>query len=999
MKPLRDTLAYSPVELSFGTSGLRGLVRDITNLEAFIGVRAFFSHLLENGGARAGQTVYLAGDLRPSTDSLVASEGGRGEILQAAALAVEASGLTAAYLGKIPSPALMLYAVRRGSPSVMVTGSHIPFDRNGIKLNKPSGEVMKADEAPILEAMKRVRAQEYGRPADESPFDSGGMVKRDRRKPLPAPVAEAAEEYIQRYVRAFPPGLLSGARILVWQHSAVGRDILTRIVSALGAQAVPAGRSDEFTAVDTEAVNGEMLSRIQALADANGASTLDAVVSTDGDSDRPLVLGVRGGRVEFYPGDLLGLVTAEYLGARHAAVPISANDAIDLRFREMGAELVKTKIGSPHVIAAMKETGWEANGGFLTAARMRVPGGGTLDPLPTRDAALPILAALGASLGRKTALSGLFGSLPARFGKSALVRDYPREKAMGIVRLLSPADAGVEEAAFSRGEITVRVRGGPGQARAGEETAMGRELALIRGRISRHFTPEDGFGKVVLVNWLDGVRIRFSNGDIAHIRPSGNAPELRLYAAADTRERAEEIAARGTAAGGILQRLEREAVEAAAMDAWRAHPGPVRLSGAVRHYDWGGFSFIPGLINAPNPDRRPFAELWIGAHPRLPSTVELSMEGGMRAAVPLDRLVEAAGEAVLGKTADARFHGALPFLLKVLDARTMLSIQVHPSRAQAEAGFRRENDAGIPLSDPRRTYPDANHKPEVHVALTDFWMLHGFRPLEETANLMKEGGAEQTGIHAPELSRIMPGFTGRLGTAKGAAERSALLRDLYGSAMGMPQAEADGILDPLIRRLEKEKPSDKDSPDYWALAAARHFPGRRDRGIFSLYLLNLLHLKPGRGTFQAAGTLHAYLEGANVELMADSDNVLRGGLTSKPVNVPELLAAVSYTDGKPDILEGTAVSAAVREYRTPAGEFLLSRISLEPAAPVQVPPAPAVTCMIVIEGSAELAWDCGKIRLERGRAAMVPAGTAYRLLARSAGTAVFSAGVPEGGYS
>ncbi len=994
---LRDSLAYTPVELAFGTSGLRGLVRDIANLEAYIGARAFFSYLIAKGDVRPGQPVYLAGDLRPSTDSLVREEGGRGDILQAVARAAAASGLDAVHLGKIPSPALMLYAVRRKSPSIMVTGSHIPFDRNGIKLNMPSGEVMKSDEAPILSAMKRVRAEEYEKSPGESLFDSRGMLKAEHRRPLPPPLREAEEEYVGRYTAAFPKGILSGARILVWQHSAVGRDILTRILSELGAQVLAAGRSDEFVAVDTEAVSGEMISRIQELVDANGGASVQAVASTDGDSDRPLLLGVENGRARFFPGDLLGLAAAEYLGVRHAAVPVSANDAIDMRMKELGGMVQKTRIGSPHVIAAMREAGWEANGGFLTAAPIRVPGGGLLDPLPTRDAVLPILAALAASLGKGISLSTMFDRLPRRFGKSALLRDFPRDVSEEIIGLLSPAGRNVEEARFAAGAVSIKREGKEAfeSPPAGDPQAA--ELLGIRGRLERYFTAEDGFSPISWISWIDGVRIGFSGGDIAHIRPSGNAPELRIYAAAGTQERADRIAALGTADGGILRRLEAAAIEEKAIASFRERPRVARMRGAVRHYAWGGPAFIPELVGRPNPDGKPFAELWIGAHPRAPSLVELSpAPEAAAAAVPMDRLMEGAAESVLGPAACARFAGKLPFLFKVLDAHTMLSIQAHPSKEQAEAGFEKENAAGIPLSDPGRTYPDPNAKPEVHVALTEFWMLHGFRPLEEIAEVLAGGeAAENTGGRAPELGRIMPDFADRLGKAgRGREKRRALLSDLYDAAMSLPQAEVNAVLDPLIARLEREKISDTDAPGYWALRAAGLFPDRRDRGIFSIYLLNLVHLHPGQGTFQPAGTLHAYLEGVNVELMANSDNVLRGGLTSKRVDVPELLSTLAFESAKPRILEGSAASGSEREYGTPAAEFLLTRIEAAPEAPFRCRKPPSATCLIVIEGHAGLSAGGGVLELERGGIALVPAGMRYEIRTYDARAVLYAASIP-----
>jgi mannose-6-phosphate isomerase class I len=345
---------------------------------------------------------------------------------------------------------------------------------------------------------------------------------------------------------------------------------------------------------------------------------------------------------------------------------------------------------------------------------------------------------------------------------------------------------------------------------------------------------------------------------------------------------------------------------------------------------------------------------------------------------------------LLGERVSRKFGGRLPYLFKVLDARVPLSLQVHPTKAQAEAGFSRENAAGIPLAGPERSYRDDNHKPEVHCALTDFWMLHGFRPLEEIAGAMSS---------VPELGTVMPGFAGRLaaaGSAPGA--RRVLLRDLYAALMGMPQAEADRLLERLLRRLERQGPRDSDTHDFWALEASREFPlpgGHRDRGILSIYLLNLVHLAPGQGTFQPAGTLHAYLRGANVELMASSDNVLRGGLTPKHIDVPELLRTLSFHSGPPRVIEGRRVSPAVTVYPAPAEEFLLRRLSPAPGQPCEWGPRHSADCLIVMEGSAVVISEGRSLRLARGGIALVPAGVAYSVRAEKTPAVLFAAGVPE----
>jgi mannose-6-phosphate isomerase len=357
----------------------------------------------------------------------------------------------------------------------------------------------------------------------------------------------------------------------------------------------------------------------------------------------------------------------------------------------------------------------------------------------------------------------------------------------------------------------------------------------------------------------------------------------------------------------------------------------------------------------------------------------------------LDWLLAADPWLTLGPDNALRFAGRLPYLFKVLDVRDMASIQAHPTRAQAEEGFSRENAAGIPIDAPNRLYRDENHKPEVHVVLTEFWMLHGFRPLEEIAEALS---SEQ------ELAPLAADFSEKLAALKDAAGRPALLRELYEKLMTMRQADVDAILEPLIARLEAEETAGrlgKDAPGFWALRAARTFPvsgGHRDRGIFSIYLLNLLHLRPGQGTYQPAGTLHAYLEGANVELMANSDNVMRGGLTPKHVDVRELLATLSFRDGHPAILEGRATSETGREYETPAEEFALERVEIAPGIPYSGGREHSVDTLIVMEGAASIVAAGRTLPLARGACAIVPAGIPYSIAARAPRTVLYKAGIP-----
>ena len=555
-------LDYDPVPLAFGTSGLRGLVKDITDLEAYINVKATLSYLLAIGDIVPRSTVPIAGDLRPSTD----------RIMRACAQAIIDSGFQVENAGKIPTPALILHCLATGRAGVMVTGSHIPFDRNGIKINKSAGEILKSDEAGITREVERVRAEEYRHSAITSAFDASGMLKSPLELP---PVDRAAEQaYLRRYLGSFDSGCLSGLRVLVYQHSAVGRDILPRILQELGAVVLAAGRSETFIPIDTENITAEQLDCLEELAVAAEASgrPLHAIVSTDGDSDRPLVTAVLpasettpdGRRVRFLPGDLVGLAVAEYLRADAAAVPISSNDAVERRLRERNVLLEKTKIGSPYVVSALDQlrnagtyeriVGWEANGGFLTGSDIALSKA-TLAALPTRDATLPILVNLAAAAEHGMSLSVLWDRLPARFGRAGLIDNFPVTVSQTILaNLIPPGD--VIEVAFDAGSVLDRTRANVPTAALAPEPAE--DWRKSKATLARFLTPALGFDDITRINVLDGVRIYFHNGDVAHFRPSGNAPQLRIYANADLQARADEIVDLAIReSDGILRQLER----------------------------------------------------------------------------------------------------------------------------------------------------------------------------------------------------------------------------------------------------------------------------------------------------------------------------------------------------------------------------------------------------------------------------------------------------------
>jgi phosphomannomutase len=456
-----------------------------------------------------------------------------------------------------------------------VTGSHIPYDRNGYKTNTSKGELLKRDEAPIQARVEQVRARLYAQEFSESRFGSSGMLKCSSSH-LPRTHAGAAEEYLRRYIDFFAGRTLQGLRLLVYQHSAVGRDLLVELLGRFGAEVIPAGRSETFVPIDTEAIDEEQMRIVESLAAAawKEHGRLDAVVSTDGDSDRPLILGVDpaqerdGGnpcRVRFFSGDLVGMVVAEALGADAVVVPISCNDALD-RGPLKNVVKPRTRIGSPFVIAGMQEAckegcravcGWEANGGFLLGSDISQHGR-VLKALPTRDAFLPILVVLLQASELRVSLSALFDRLPHRFSRASLLKNFPRTRSQQIIARFTPADELVREISFQDGRTMV-------WANALQEIPASRVVASaadsIRKELEHVFNPSLGFDHIARLNFIDGVRIYFSNGDVAHIRPSGNADELRIYALADSQARADAIAQSSVAEpNGILRQLEKESI-------------------------------------------------------------------------------------------------------------------------------------------------------------------------------------------------------------------------------------------------------------------------------------------------------------------------------------------------------------------------------------------------------------------------------------------------------
>ncbi len=450
----------------FGTSGLRGRVVDLTEALVADYARAFAA------ACDTGTGVFLGHDLRASSPL----------ILSVLSDTLRAEGIPVTECGALPTPALALAADAARAAAIMVTGSHIPEDRNGLKFYTPRGEITKTDETAILAAL--------------------GLPPAGRDAPLAADPG-APERFIARYVDAFGPEALRGRHIGVYAHSAVGRDLLAEVLRRLGARVTELGRSDRFIAVDTEAVAEETRDRLRAWAGNHG---LDAIASTDGDSDRPLLTDERG---EVIPGDILGQITAEMLDAATVVTPISSNTGVTQK--DFG-QVIRTRIGSPHVIAAMaraeRPLGYEANGGTILGFEAEGPIG-PLPALMTRDSLLPILATLTAAQG---ALSARVAAEPARFTASDRLTGIPGDRTRALIDRLTQDPEG----------------------RTAFLSFTGSEVAEI--------------------DRLDGLRMTLCDGGIVHLRPSGNAPEARVYAEADSAARAGALLSGGLGALGRILR-------------------------------------------------------------------------------------------------------------------------------------------------------------------------------------------------------------------------------------------------------------------------------------------------------------------------------------------------------------------------------------------------------------------------------------------------------------
>jgi mannose-6-phosphate isomerase len=395
------------------------------------------------------------------------------------------------------------------------------------------------------------------------------------------------------------------------------------------------------------------------------------------------------------------------------------------------------------------------------------------------------------------------------------------------------------------------------------------------------------------------------------------------------------------------------------------------MKNIVQDYAWGSHTAIAELLGENPPSGKPQAELWMGAHPKAPS--EVLVDGRYRSLA--DEIAAAPAE-TLGRRVVAAFGPRLPFLFKVLAAEQPLSIQAHPTLAQAKDGFARENAKGIPLDAPNRNYRDDNHKPEIICALTPFWALNGFRPPDTIAATLREMGLSTIAEEIDALA-AQPNQEG--------------LRGFFTAIMTMDRKRQREAVAQAV--LFAGKRTDQGDVWNWTLELNERYPG--DIGVLSPFLLNLLRLDPGEAMLLRAGRLHAYLDGVGIELMANSDNVLRGGLTPKHVDVPELLGVLSFEETRIKLLRPDEHGT----YPSDAREFRLSVVTSTPERPYRDEGRGerSIEIMICTEGEATVTdiTDDSRLPVRRGVSLVVPAAVArYRI---DGDATLYRASVPPGG--
>jgi len=468
-------------QVKFGTSGIRGLVSELTDKVCYSYTLSFLDYLRSIQAIQVGHRVGIGGDLRHSTP----------RIMNAVAAAIVDAGYQVVNCGLLPTPALALYGLSENIATIMVTGSHIPEDRNGIKFNKPDGEVLKTDEQGILAQTPTLNLALFN--------ELDCLLSTDY---LPSIDTTAEQSYIARYLDFFPSDALAGLKVGIYGLTSVARDLLPIIFRGLGAKVISLGRAEHFVSVDTEAIRPEDIVLAKQWSE---QYNLDCIVSTDGDADRPLVSDETG---EWLRGDVAGILVAKFLGVDALVTPVSSNSAVEKS--GLFSEVIRTKIGSPYVIAAMQAVtnqtivaGYEANGGFLLNTPV-TKDHKTLAALPTRDALIVPLCLLIQAKQQACSVSELLKTLPARFTFSDRIKNFPSELSQSILAQLQTGDLEKDKATFSRLFTQIQTQ-------------------------------------AVAFNYTDGVRVNLDNDEVIHLRGSGNAPELRCYTEAASYGRAKAL--------------------------------------------------------------------------------------------------------------------------------------------------------------------------------------------------------------------------------------------------------------------------------------------------------------------------------------------------------------------------------------------------------------------------------------------------------------------------
>lgn len=379
---------------------------------------------------------------------------------------------------------------------------------------------------------------------------------------------------------------------------------------------------------------------------------------------------------------------------------------------------------------------------------------------------------------------------------------------------------------------------------------------------------------------------------------------------------------------------------------------PLKMKNAIQPYAWGSLTALAELLGEPSPSNQPQAELWMGAHPKAPS--QIWYQGRWQS---LEEMIRREPVVFLGKIAASRFGTQLPYLFKVLAVDQPLSIQAHPDKKMAERGFARENEQGISLTAPHRNYRDDNHKPECVCALTPFTALCGFRPVGEMRVLLDPLWPRHRRDELPTLA---------------GGEGNDALKSFFNHLMRLSKESRRELTGHLVEAALHAR---ENEPAYdWMVRLDNAYPG--DIGVLGPCMLHLVTLQPGQALFLASGKLHAYLQGVAIELMANSDNVLRGGLTPKHVDIDELLNVLSFGASALDILEPERIGGHLRRYPSMADEFELEALSIDASSPYDTgnrPNAPVI--ILCIDGTAEISWEGSDsfIGLRKGESIFVPA--------------------------